>query len=79
MQENARKNMMRNGLLYLGQSTSYDFENVPQSGTSHFLALFKKFYLGYTGWGGDQSAIERLETRKFTKHPKMLTFDVTHS
>lgn len=37
-----------------------------------FLALFKKkkFYLGYTGWGGDQSAIERLETSCLQSIPK---------
>ena len=39
-----------------------------------FLAFFikkkKKFYLGYTGWGGDQSAIERLETSCLQSIPK---------
>lgn len=54
--------MMRNGLLYLVQSTSYDFENVPQNGTSFLGLLYKKnFTLGVKEWGGDKSAIERLE------------------
>ena len=39
-----------------------------------FLAFFIKkkkiFFLGYTGWGGDQSAIDRLETSCLQSTPK---------
>lgn len=38
-----------------------------------FLAFFikkKNFYLGYTGWGGDQSAIDRPETSCLQSTPK---------